>query len=142
MITIHRTVTTTTAPDRVHAYLADFSTAAEWDSGTQSCERISGDGGVGTRYRNVSTFAGRSVELTYTLTELTPTRIVLVGRNATTTSTDTIDVSPRGSGSTIDYRAEFTFSGPARFLQPLLKPLFGRLGDKTAQTLTTALDRL
>lgn len=142
MITINRTVTTMSAADRVHEYLADFTNAVEWDSGTEACDRISGDGSVGTEYRNVSKFAGRSVELTYTLTELTPTRIVLVGRNSTTTSTDTIDVSPRGSGSSIDYRAEFTFSGPARFLQPVLKPLFGRLGDQTAKTLATALDRL
>ena len=59
--TIERRVTTTTDPDRVFAYLADFRNAKQWDSGTTSCELVSGDGGPGTVYRNVSAFAGTTV---------------------------------------------------------------------------------
>ena len=36
------------------AYLSDFTTTNEWDPGTVSTERVSGDGGVGTTYHNTS----------------------------------------------------------------------------------------
>jgi hypothetical protein len=39
------------------------------------------------------------------------------------------------------YRADLTFSGPARLLGPVMPLLLGRLGDATARTLREALDR-
>ena len=80
-------------PRVVLAYLADFRNAPEWDSGTVRCDRISGDGGVGTIYHNVSTFAGREVELDYIVESVDHERFVIVGRNSTTTSRDTITVT-------------------------------------------------
>ncbi len=142
MTTLRRTVHTDAPPDDVFPYLADFRNATEWDSGTVSCERVSGDGGPGTVYHNVSSFAGREVELDYTVEEVARPRFVVVGRNRTTTSRDTITVEPDGTGSRVDYTAEFTFAGPARFLGPLMKPLLNRLGDQTAETLTRALAAL
>ena len=56
---IQRTVETAAAPAAVFTYLSDFTTTNEWDPGTVRTTRISGDGGVGTSYRNVSRFAGR-----------------------------------------------------------------------------------
>ncbi len=142
MTTLRRTVFAEASPGDVFPYLADFRNAPEWDSGTVSCERLSGDGGPGTVYRNVSTFAGRTVELDYTVETAEQPRFVIVGRNATTTSRDTITVTPSGTGSEVDYLAEFTFAGPAKLLGPLMTPLLNRLGDKTAETLTQALARL
>jgi uncharacterized protein YndB with AHSA1/START domain len=141
--TIERTVTTTTNPARVFAYLVDFRNAEQWDSGTTSCELVSGDGGPGTVYRNVSEFAGNTVELEYTTESVELPTFVIVGRNDTTTSHDTITVTPHGPvGSTVHYRAEFTFTGVARLAGPLMKPLLDRLGDRTAEQLKTTLDRL
>jgi uncharacterized protein YndB with AHSA1/START domain len=141
--TIERTVTTTTSPEKVFAYLVDFTNAEQWDSGTKSCELVSGDGGPGTVYRNVSEFAGNTVELEYTTETVDLPTFVIIGRNDTTTSRDTITVTPHGpSGSTVHYRAEFTFTGVARLAGPLMKPLLDRLGDRTAEQLKNALDRL
>lgn len=143
MTTIERTVTTTTAPETVFPYLADFRNAAQWDSGTRSCELVSGEGGPGTVYRNVSEFAGNTVELEYTTQTVDLPTFVIVGRNATTTSLDTITVTPHGPhGSKVHYRAEFTFTGVARLAAPFMKPLLDRLGDRTAEQLKTTLDRL
>lgn len=142
MTTLRRTVRTVAPPERVFPYLADFANAAQWDSGTVTCERVSGDGGPGTVYRNVSRFAGREVELHYTVETVAAPTFVVVGRNATTVSRDTIRVTSDGTGSVVDYLAEFTFSGPARFLGPLLRPLLERLGDRTADQLTQTLDQL
>jgi uncharacterized protein YndB with AHSA1/START domain len=139
---IERTVTTTSPPEKVFAYLVDFRNAQEWDSGTKTCERVSGDGGPGTVYRNVSEFMGNTVELEYTAETVEQPTFVIVGHNDTTTSHDTITVTPHGSGSTVVYRAEFTFTGVARLAGPLMKPMLDRLGDKTAEQLKTSLDRL
>lgn len=144
MTTIERTVATTASPERVFAYLLDFRNATEWESGTRSCELVSGDGGPGTVYRNVSHFAGSEVELEYTVESVDePRRFVIVGRNESTTSHDTVTVTPHGEqGARVVYRAVFTFSGVTRLAAPLLKPLLDRLGDRTAEQLKTTLDRL
>ena len=144
MTTIERTVASTAPPEKVFAYLADFRNTREWDPGTRSSERVSGDGGPGTVYRIVSEFAGTEVELEYTVEVAEAPRLfVVVGRNETTTSRDTITVSPRGEhASTVVYRAEFSFTGVAKLAGPLMKPLLDRLGDRTAEQLKTTLDRL
>lgn len=143
MHVLKRTIATTTPPERVFPYLADFTNAVEWDSGTVSCTRLSGDGGPGTTYRNVSSFAGRQIELIYTVERLEPpTTFVIVGASSTTTSHDTIVVRPSGTGSDVIYTATFTFSGIGRLLEWPLKPLLEKLGNDTARSLKQALDRL
>jgi carbon monoxide dehydrogenase subunit G len=140
--TIERTVTTSAPPDKVFPYLLDFRNATEWDSGTESCDLVSGDGGPGTVYRNVSKFVGNTVELDYTVDAVDEPVFVIVGRNETTTSHDTITVEPVAEGSRVTYRADFSFTGLARYAGPLMTPLLNRLGDKTAAQLKSALDRL
>jgi len=142
MPTVQRTVTTTAPPTRVLPYLLDFTNAVEWDSGTVACELLSGDGSPGTVWHNVSKFAGRTVDLDYTLESVSDHGFVIVGRNETTTSRDTITVSPDGAGSSVDYQAEFAFTGLGRWLWPVAMPLLSKLGNDTARTLKSALDRL
>ena len=80
-------------PDLVVDYLKDFSNAEDWDPGTESCVRTdTGPLGVGSTWHNTSRIAGLTTELDYTLQTLTHDTIVLVGRNDTATSTDTITV--------------------------------------------------
>lgn len=142
MTTIHRRVHTSSAPDAVFNYLADFTNAAEWDAGTVSCIRLSGDGGEGTVYRNVSSFMGRKVTLEYTVTQFAPPVFVIVGKSGNTTSTDRIEVIPDGDGSIVDYLAEFQFSGLTRLIGPLLRPALSNLGNRTERTLHAALEQL
>lgn len=142
MKTLVRTVTTTAPPEKVFPYLVDFTNATEWDAGTVSCTRLSGDGGVGTRYRNVSKFAGREVELIYTTEKVAEPTFVIKGSNNTTTSEDIITVRPSGSGSEVTYTANFTFSGVGRVLEPFLGPFLNKLGDELVPSMKTALDRL
>lgn len=143
MTTVERTITTTASPEVVFPYLVDFRNATEWDAGTVSCERVSGDGGPGTVYKNVSKFMGNEVELEYTTDTVQEPRFVIIGRNDSTTSHDEITVLPaEGGGSTVVYHAEFTFSGLSKIAAPLLKPFLDKLGNDTAEQLKSALDRL
>lgn len=138
---IVRTLTVNRSPEAVFAYLSDFTTTEEWDPGTVRTTRESGDGGVGTRYHNVSKFLGRQTELIYVVEEhKAPLRLKLRGENKTVVARDTMTLEATASGGTeLTYHAEFTFQGVARLLAPLASPAFKRLGDEAEEGLRKAL---
>ncbi|GAA1941738.1 SRPBCC family protein [Nocardioides hwasunensis] len=132
-------------PAVVVDYLKDFSNAEEWDPGTESCTRNdSGPVQVGSTWHNTSKIAGVSTELTYTLEQLTADTIVLVGRNDTATSTDTITVvpNPDGSGSRVTYEAVIELKGAAKIADPIMKIVFEKIGGDTEDDMTNVLNRL
>jgi uncharacterized protein YndB with AHSA1/START domain len=138
-----RTVTTAKPLDKVFAYLSDFSTTTEWDPGTVRTVRTAGDGGPGTEYHNTSTFAGRQIQLTYVVKELVPNkRISLRGENGTVIADDTMTFRAADGETEVTYTADFTFKGVVRFVAPLLKPAFTRLGNQAETGLAAALARL
>ncbi|CAG7572563.1 carbon monoxide dehydrogenase subunit G [Barrientosiimonas humi] len=144
-IVVERTLEVTAPPEAVIAYLRDFGNTTEWDDGTVSCEQVDdGSIAVGTRFRNVSRFAGRETELTYTLVDDRPDHVRFEGRNKTARTADDITARPsaQGPGSRVDYRAELDFVGWARILTPALRLVFGRLADRTERQLQTVLDDL
>jgi hypothetical protein len=111
----------------VFDYLSDFTTTTDWDPGTVTTVRRHGDGGVGTTYLNTSTFLGRTTQLIYVVDELVNHQLIHL----------------RGeSGTEVTYAAEFTFKGLSRFVAPLLKPAFERLGNEAEAGLCKALNRL
>ncbi|MDF2967698.1 MAG: polyketide cyclase [Nocardioidaceae bacterium] len=148
MPTIERTITTTASPEAVWAYLSDFTTTNEWDPGTVRTVRRTGNGEVGTEYHNTSKFLGRETQLVYTVVESSaPTRIQLRGENESVTATDTITMTPQGSGTRVHYVAQLEFRGMLRRLDPLfslpvLNLPFKRLGDGAQQGIQRNLDRL
>jgi uncharacterized protein YndB with AHSA1/START domain len=158
---IERTVTVDHPVERVFAYLSDFTNTTEWDPGTVRTERVEGDGGVGTRYHNVSTFLGRQTELEYVVVDHVPgERVALRGESPAVVAHDTMTFvrtvpvpgsvpgagSSAGTGSregtTVTYRADFEFKGMARLVAPLLKPALKKLGDEAEQGMREALGRL
>jgi hypothetical protein len=143
MLSAHRSVTTTSAPDVVFAYLSDFTHAEEWDPGTVECARVEGDGGVGSRYRNVSSFLGRKTELVYVAEELDPPTFVhFAGRNEQFEGHDRIRLEASGTGTRVTYDAEFSFSGASRVAIPVVALYLPVLANKTVASLKRSLDRL
>ena len=139
---LQRTVHTTATPDRVFEYLSDFTTTTEWDPGTVVTERVSGDGGVGTTYRNVSSFLGREVEITYTTAELAPpSRVHLRGTNESFEGHDIFEIRASGRGAEITYRADMSFSGLSKLAAPAVAAYLPILARKTVDQLRTCLDR-
>lgn len=143
MLTAHRTFTTTAAPDRVHTFLADFENAEEWDPGTVECTRVDGDGGVGTRYRNVSSFLGRKTTVDYVTRELTaPSFVHFEGTNQQFTGHDRITLQASGGGTQVTYDASFRFHGAAKLVVPVVAVYLPLLANKTVTQLRERLDRL
>ncbi len=143
MTTILRTVSVDRPLAKVFAYLSDFTTTNEWDPGTVETVRVSGDGDVGTTYRNTSTFAGRKTELTYVVEEVVPGAVfALRGENKTVVARDTMTFRETPTGTEVTYEAKFDFKGLAKFFAPLLSPAFKRLGDEAEKGMREALSRL
>ncbi len=145
---LRRVVTTPKPLDKVFAYLADFTTTTEWDPGTVKTVRTAGDGGYGSEYSNVSTFAGRETQLTYVVEELVPNqRIGLRGENKTVVAHDTMTFrevadGADGTHTEVTYTADFTFKGIARLVAPFMKGAFETLGNEAETGMAQALARL
>ncbi len=138
-----REFTVTASMAAVVDYLKDFSRAQEWDPGTVTCTRVdAGPVSVGSRWRNVSKFAGRETELDYRLTVLTSDRLTFVGDNKTATSTDDITLVAVDGGTRVRYLSHIVFNGAAKLAGPFLRPMLKTLGDKTEQQLTDILNGL
>lgn len=143
MSSVSRTVRTAADPQVVFDYLVDFTTTEQWDPATVTTQRLSGDGGLGTRYHHVSRFMGRETELEYTVVDVDPgTLLRLRGVNDTVTATDTMRVTPDGTGSVVEYTAEFEWHGVAKVAAPLLAPALKKLGDDAERGLQENLDKL
>ena len=136
------TIRTARPLDDVFAYLADFTTAAEWDPGVESSvAETDGGPGEGARYLVTAGFAGRSLAMTYEMTAYEPpNRVVLRGSTGNFVAVDEIRIDSVEGRTQVRYRAEFTLSGFLRILEPFMRPAFRRLGDKALNGLAAALD--
>lgn len=140
---IERTFDVAQPASHVWAYLSDFRSTNDWDPGTERTLLTSGDGGVGTVYENFSSFAGTTIEITYTVRAVDPGRqIVLRGESTSFTATDTITVEPSGAGSTVTYEAEFEFCGIAALADPFMSLPLRKLGDDARRSLRRVLESL
>jgi carbon monoxide dehydrogenase subunit G len=143
MPTVSRRFSVTPPPTQVVEYLKNFENTQEWDPGTQTCTRTSSGQVVeGATWHNVSRIFGVTAELTYTLKELTESRLVFVGENKSSRSRDTITVDPAGTGSLLTYRADLAMKGAAKVLSPVMKIVFEKLANDTEKQLTAVLNRL
>ncbi len=140
---VERTFTVSRPIAEVFAFFADFTTTEQWDPGTRSTTRTSGDGGLGTTYANTSEFMGRRVELTYeTVTHVEPTKVQFRGRNGRTVATDSMTLTALSEASTsVHYRADFEFPFLIRLVAPLV---VGRklpaLADETIAQIKRSLE--
>ena len=140
MVAVSRTFVVNKPVSTVLAYLADFSNAEQWDPGTQSCTQIgTGPVQVGTSWKNVSKIAGVTTEIEYTLEALDADRVLLVGRNETATSTDSITVKPHAEGSEITYDAKLEFKGLAKLGAPVVRLVFEHLANETEKGIQKAV---
>ncbi|TXS92827.1 SDR family NAD(P)-dependent oxidoreductase [Parahaliea maris] len=125
----------------VSRYLADFSTAAEWDPTTVSAKRLdSGPIAEGARFELVCKLPLGTTRVRYTLTGLKHgEQLTLSGESAFFTVDDDIQLTATDGGCRIDYRASFQF--PAFIERLVQKDPAGleAMGRRTIESLATAL---
>lgn len=143
MPTVSRTFSVSPPPATVVDYLKDFAHTEDWDPGTQTCTRTdTGAIAEGASWHNVSNIFGVTAELTYVLRELTDDKLVFVGTNKSSTSTDTISVVPDGTGSKLTYHADLEMHGVAKLMNPVMKLVFEKLANDTEKQMVTVLNGL
>lgn len=119
MPSIDRIITVQKFANEVWEFMADFRTTEQWDPPTARTIRESGDGGVGTVYRNPSKILGREVDITYTVLEFEPPRMLrLRGETSSMTAVDTIEVVDTDAGTRVHYAVDFSLNGVAKLFEP------------------------
>jgi uncharacterized protein YndB with AHSA1/START domain len=141
MANYNATVSSPKSPEEAFDYLADFTNATEWDPNTSTSECVEGvPGTVGSRYRVVTEFGGREMELTYETVEVDrPRRVVLRSGNSSTEIVDTMTFEPTASGTDVKYDANVTPKGLVKLIDPILSLMFKRVGDRAAEGLRRSL---
>ena len=143
MITLHEVRTINRPLPEVFAYVAEFSTVAEWDPGVDESSRLTeGDLGVGTRFSVTANFNGRTVPLEYEMIRYVEDELaVLEVKSPRFDAIDTIRFRAIDEGTTeVDYTAEFVLKGFMRLLEPFLGGTFDKLGRKALDGLVATLN--
>lgn len=142
MVQVSRTFKVNRPIEAVAAYLRDFAHAADWDPGTQRCERIGHDPvSVGTQWHNDTKLFGISTSLIYTLTVDQPDHVVLTGDNKSVTSTEDLRLRAIDERRTeVTYNANLKFNGFAKITDPLWQLGFNRLADEVPGQMTRAIE--
>lgn len=140
MPAIERTITVDQPLEVVWDFLTDFTTTEQWDPPTVTTERVSGDGGVGTVYRNVSSMLGREVEVDYTVVEVQPQSLFRLKGSATSLELlDTMRFEQTPDGVQVTYTAEFHPQGVAKLAEPLMPLGLKKIGDDAARSMHDTL---
>ena len=143
MITVTGSVETNLSAEKAFAFLSEFENTSEWDPNTPVMDKITpGPVAVGHKYHAESEFRGKRQTLVYEVIELTDNHIKLRGENKTVTAFDSVDVRANGTGSVVTYTAEFSINGPAKIIQPLLKPAFNSLRDPALNGIRDTLNAM
>jgi len=132
-----RTITINRPIEAVFAYLADGEKCPDWRPGVLDIKRVSGDGGVGTTYRQgVSGPMGRRVAADYEITKSEPNRLLEF-------QTITGPVRPHGQYNMepLDGGTRLSFALDAE-LTGLRKLLLGSMVQKTMDAEMATLDAL
>jgi uncharacterized protein YndB with AHSA1/START domain len=123
--------------DAVFAYLADGEKCPQWRSGVLDIKRVSGDGGVGTRYRQgVKGPMGRRIAADYEVTAYEPNRrIEFQAVAGPARPHGRYDLAPNDGGTRLTFSLDAELSG-------LRKLLMGAAVQRTMDLEVNALDQL
>ncbi len=129
-------------PERMFAYLSDFSTTAEWDPGVIEAERLGEEPvGEGSEFRLLAVFLGRKTPLVYRIVEYDPpSAVTFRGESSTVVSLDRITFEPSNGGTRITYDADLALKGALKLADPLLRVAFKRVGDRALAGLRSTLE--
>ncbi len=142
MIVLNESILVHKPTKSVFNYTSEFGNIQSWDPGVASSVKKSpGDVRVGTQYDLILKYGPFRPKMQYVVTEYEPfSRVVLKGKGASYSATDTISFVQTSSGTRIDYQAKIEFSGLANRIEPLLVPVIKRIGKTAIQGLERTLN--
>jgi carbon monoxide dehydrogenase subunit G len=137
MAQAQRSVSIARPADALFAYLADGEKCQQWRSGVLDIKRISGDGGVGTRYaQGVRGPMGRRIAADYEITVYEPNRSIEFRTTAGPVRPHgRYDLAPEDGGTRLTFSLDAELGG-------LRKLLMGSAVQRTMDLEVEALNRL
>jgi uncharacterized protein YndB with AHSA1/START domain len=131
------TVLIARAPDVVFAYLADGEQCPQWRSGVLDIKRVSGDGGVGTRYaQGVQGPMARRIAADYAVTVFEPNqRLEFQTLTGPARPHGRYDLAAEDGGTRLRFSLDAELGGLKRLLM-------GSAVQRTMEAEMKALDRL
>jgi hypothetical protein len=141
-VTVDREVTSAQRP--AFDAVADFTSSAAWDPGIASSRRLDeGPVGQGSRFEVRYRFGPLTLPLVYEITRFErPTRVVLTTRSLLHAGEDDVRFRSSDGGTDVSWRARFSFRGPGRLLEPLLRVAFPRVAQEAGDGLAAYLSSL
>ena len=135
------TIPSTWKVDQAFSYMSDFANARSWDPSVVASRRLDEEPvALGSQFDLTVRFGGRNKELHYRVTSFDPPRsITFTSATRSLLSSDTLTFEPRVHGCAMRYDAELRFRGVASIANPILGPLFRRLGDRARDSLREIL---
>jgi uncharacterized protein YndB with AHSA1/START domain len=132
-----RSVTIARPIEAVFAYLADGEKCPEWRSGVLDIKRVSGDGGVGTRYaQGVKGPMGRRITADYEITAYDPNRAIEFQTTAGPARPHgRYELAVENEGTNLTFSLDAELGG-------IRKLLMGSAVQRTMELEVRALDRL
>jgi uncharacterized protein YndB with AHSA1/START domain len=132
-----RSVTIARPIEAVFAYLADGEKCPEWRSGVLDIKRVSGDGGVGTRYaQGVKGPMGRRITADYEITAYDPNRAIEFQTTAGPARPHgRYELAVENEGTNLTFSLDAKLGG-------IRKLLMGSAVQRTMELEVRALDRL
>ena len=127
--------------DEVFAYVADFSTTAEYDPSVVRSERLD-PAGEGARFLVHARFMGRTMPIEYVLERYTPLEeLVFCGVSSGARAVDEIRFEATDEGTRIDWTLRLELLGPGRLVTPLLRRPLVAMGRRALDGLAERLSR-
>jgi uncharacterized protein YndB with AHSA1/START domain len=122
-------------------YVADLTTAPEWDPGIRSSKQLDeGPTRVGSAFEVVAEFRGKPQTFRYEVLELDPgRRLVIRGESEKAISDDTITFADAGGETVITYGSVLRLKGISRVAEPFLAGTFAKLGKVALEGLERTL---
>ena len=141
MTRIRETRTIPRPLSEVFDFISRFETVAHYDPGVRTARRLSPDSPeVGTRFAVDAVFMGRTLPMVYQILDLRPEHsITLRGEGDTAIAVDHITFEEVTGGTRVTWTLDLTLRGMGRISQPLMRPLFRRLGRKALDGLSEHL---
>jgi carbon monoxide dehydrogenase subunit G len=140
---VERTFASRCPRERAFDFVADFSSAQEWDPGIPRARRLDdGPVGVGSRFELVSRFNRTEQTILYEVTDLDrPDSVTFVGDGRNFRGTDVISFADdEGGGTRVTYRADLGLKGFAALAMPFIRGKLDTMSDEAVAGLKAALD--
>ena len=140
---VEREIETACPTEPAFDYVADFSTAQEWDPGIPSARRLDEGGiGLGSRFELLSKFGSTEQTIVYEITAYDrPNSVTFIGEGSNFRGTDVISFARRdGGGTRVTYVADLGLKGLASVALPFLRGRLDEMSDRAVAGLRAALD--